>query len=42
MITNDEKIALLRKLNTDNVLSGEFFYEVLENVKLSKRTIMTI
>ena len=39
MITNEEKIALLRKLNTDNVLSGEFFYEV---VKLSKRTIMTI
>ena len=30
MITNEEKIALLRKLNTDNVLSGEFFYEVLE------------
>lgn len=36
MITNDEKIALLRKLNTDNVLSGEFFYEVLEECEALK------
>ena len=37
MITNDEKIALLRKLNTDNVLSGEFFYEVLEKCEALKK-----
>ena len=37
MITNEEKIALLRKLNTDNVLSGEFFYEVLEKCEALKK-----
>ena len=36
-MTNDEKIALLRKLNTDNVLSGEFFYEVLEKCEALKK-----
>ena len=37
MITNEEKIALLRKLNKDNVLSGEFFYEVLEKCEALKK-----
>ena len=30
MLTNDEKIALIQKLNTDNVLRAGLFYEVLE------------
>ena len=37
MMTNDEKIALLRKLDMDNVLSGEFFYEVLEKCEALKK-----
>ena len=36
-MTNDEKIALLRKLDMDNVLSGEFFYEVLEKCEALKK-----
>ena len=37
IMTNDEKIVLLQKLNTDNILRAELFYEILEKCDALKK-----
>ena len=36
-MTNDEKIALFQKLNTEKILRAEIFYEVLEECEALKK-----